>query len=1494
LEHWHTGSNLGVGRLGLDDFLLGAAAPQIENVELGGMMTQAIARNRYEVLLQDVGSAERFVRQSLALLESDFRHLALLALGDWARLGIVSHDLFQAVASLQRPSWGMWNGLITALSKARKSTLRTAGDAERDRIEQAGALQTVLMQFELRLDREVAESLKPLCELTRSVLPKKLRAKSVLTLPITLRNRVAHDAPTAIGWWEDAARAIRALVEYHAHMSPLALLIDDQQEFSSPWFFVGDDGTPWSFNGLANDMAVIYVSPDGESRFEPDRTQDAMLAFQLLLGKSEAQETDFRSLLSKLAPEDIKGVLMGDYLVGRPIGSGGFATVHVGRQLSTGRKMAIKILHDGQSDRIQERFHQEARFLSRLEHSNIVSVYGYGEETWSAPRAFSLSDEEWFQTFSKSAPVKSYIAMEWVDGGTLDKEFEKAGGDRNSNVQLAEWFSQAAASLSAVHNAGLVHRDIKPSNLMINEEGTIKLMDFGIARAQDKDRTLQTTTGNAFGTPAYMSPEQIRSVDREAEVGPPTDVYSLCATFYELFTRRRVYDHDTVGLEMVTTKKLSGERPERPSGSAKHLPWELETIVMGGLEADVADRYLTMDELKRDIDHFLADEPIQYQKPTLSRRLRLGYRRNRTLSNVVVGFLLIVFSGSAYYLNSLDGKNQELVGKNQQLTRKTAEAVSARAEAETEKTEAIRQKGIAQEERDEANWQRDTAEHEVYLNHVASAGREWDARNGAAAWPHLRACSTDLRGWEYRHLYARFTRHLKTFKGHKEEVTDVAYSPNGDLVASASHDGMIKLWDTKTGRHKNTLAGHLHVVSSIAFSPNGKKIVSGSWDTKVKIWDTDAPAGQGALTIQAHTTPVSAVAFSPDGKLVATSGTLLADLKLWNAETGAMVKDLKGHNFQISSIAFAPDGNRMTSAGWDGSLFVWDVHTGAQLMTLAGHEGRVSGVAYSPDGSVIVSSGNAGLVISWDPDTGKAIRTIKTGETFLNDVLFMSDGKRVMTCGQAGALRVWELATGKEKLLLQGHSGSVTSISLSPDGNRLVSGSWDNTIKLWDSNIQPHTKTLFGHEGRVSAVAYSSDGKSVLSGSWDGTARLWDIEQKKEIRKWDEVGGHAVALSPDGKRAVFGAVPVRVCDTETGEELLKLDGHNGRVFTIAYSPTGDRIVTGGRDDLLIVWDAITGERLHTLAGHTRYVLCSTFTPDGLRVLSGAGDGTMKLWDVTNGELIHTYEGHTGNVAGVAVSPDGSMFVSASHDNTLKVWDANTGDELRTLEGHNNMVSSVAFLPDSSRIVSGGWDNTVKLWDSKSGKGTLTLQGHQNCVLSICVSPDGNLIVSGGQDDAIKVWDSRTGKEHVDAADVAEKSNDFFAAAFHLRRLIEPSDSKSKKQRALAERLAYAESILPDQEPLIAVVRKFHKKELEKLAALPPPVEQLISTELLYSTHAIVLLNPEIQPVLQLTMEQRKQLASLFDKLLDEGLNVLTPEQRAIWDAELVKAEQDQE
>ncbi len=270
-----------------------------------------------------------------------------------------------------------------------------------------------------------------------------------------------------------------------------------------------------------------------------------------------------------------------------------------------------------------------------------------------------------------------------------------------------------------------------------------------------------------------------------------------------------------------------------------------------------------------------------------------------------------------------------------------------------------------------------------------------------------------------------------------------------------------------------------------------------------------------------------------------------------------------------------------------------------------------------------------------------------------------------------------------------------------------------------------------------------------------GDFRLW--EWGRLIRACHQelltLRGHSesvtsVAFSPDGNRMVTGSQDgtANVWDAESGLEIASLKGHTSYVYSVSFSPDGRRVATGSYDRTAKVWEMESGKEILTLKGHLSGVSSVAFCPDGNRVLTGSNDNTAKLWDARDGDEILTLTGHLNGVNSVAVSPEGKRAATASDDNTAKVWDIESGDLILTLSAHSGFVRSVAFSPDGKRIATGSWDSTARVWDAESGDEILTLRGHSKYVMSVSFSPDGRRLATGGYDNTAKVWDTTTGRE----------------------------------------------------------------------------------------------------------------------------------------------------
>ena len=529
------------------------------------------------------------------------------------------------------------------------------------------------------------------------------------------------------------------------------------------------------------------------------------------------------------------------------------------------------------------------------------------------------------------------------------------------------------------------------------------------------------------------------------------------------------------------------------------------------------------------------------------------------------------------------------------------------------------------------------------------------------------------------------------------------------------------------------LGGHTDTVLSIGFSPDGLTLASGGHDEIIRLWDAET----GALlnTLEGHTSWIDSVAYSPDGRTLA-SGSHDRTIRLWDVKTGALLNTLEGHTGVVNSVAYSPDGRTLASGG--STIRLWDVKTGALLNTLEGHTGPgVSSVAYSPDGRTLASGGST--IRLWDAETGAPLNTLEGHTRYVSSVAYSPDGRTLASGSDDRTIRLWDVKTGTLLNTLEGHTSWIDSIAYSPDGRTLASGGHDDTIRLWDVKTGTLLNTLEGHTVRVYSIAYSPDGLTLASGGYDEIIRLWDAKTGAPLRTL----GHtdrvfSVGFSPDGRTlAGSGDNTIRLWDAKTGAPLRTLEGF--WVQSVAYSPDGRTLASGG--STIRLWDVKTGTLLNTLEGHTHTVFSIAYSPDG-RTLASGGGHTIRLWDVKTGALLNTLEGHTRYVSSVAYSPDGRTLASGGR-HTIRLWDAKTGTLLNTLEGHTHTVFSIAYSPDGRTLASGSDDRTIRLWDVKTGTLLNTLEGHTSWIDSIAYSPDGRTLASGSND-TIRLWDVKTG------------------------------------------------------------------------------------------------------------------------------------------------------
>ena len=557
-------------------------------------------------------------------------------------------------------------------------------------------------------------------------------------------------------------------------------------------------------------------------------------------------------------------------------------------------------------------------------------------------------------------------------------------------------------------------------------------------------------------------------------------------------------------------------------------------------------------------------------------------------------------------------------------------------------------------------------------------------------------------------------------------VSSVAFSPDGKTLAigtaiitfnDASESSPAQLWNVATRQqisNLNTSSNYGDSVGSVAFSPNGKTLALGGVHGGLPgaaawLWNTatghliGAPLTTGGIVI-------SSVAFSPDGKTLAAGGddsNGKAVVWLWNTATGHQIgAPLTTGGNMITSVAFSPDGKTLATGGNDGTARLWNVATRQQVSNpLTNSGGSVTSVAFSPDGNILATGDEDGTAQLWDVSV--AVNTLmgtpvpgvssRTGS-----VAFSPDGKTIATGDDSdGTVRIRDIATGKQTgNPLTSDGAPARSIAFSPDGKTLATsagfvdaagGNISQPARLWDAATGRQIATIPSDWSAsifttADSVAFSPDGKTLAVGgdSARGLGALWlwntaTLRQIGSVRTPAILNGGvtSVAFSPDGKTLAAGGINGgfnagssesegaiwiwSLASSPKAGNSLRIGG--GPVTSVAFSPDGKTLATGGDDGTARLWNVATLQQVsNPLTSGGGPVTSLAFSPDGKTLAVGGtddndGDGTVQLWDVATSEQIgDVLNPGSGAVSSMAFSPAGKTLAAADGNGPARLWD----------------------------------------------------------------------------------------------------------------------------------------------------------------------------------------------------------------------------------------------
>jgi WD40 repeat protein len=1058
------------------------------------------------------------------------------------------------------------------------------------------------------------------------------------------------------------------------------------------------------------------------------------------------------------------------------LGRGGMGVVYRARQVGLNRPVALKMILSGGHASAADlaRFRTEAEAIARLQHPNVVQVYEVGEQG--------------------GLP---YFSLEFCGGGSLAARLDGTPWEPKRAAALVETLARA---MEAAHARQIVHRDLKPANVLLADDGTPKVTDFGLAKQLDSGAG-QTASGAILGTPSYMAPEQANG---GKDIGPAADVYALGAILYELLTGRPPFRAAT---PLDTVLQVVSEEPVAPGRLNSKTPRDLETVCLKCLAKEAMRRYASAEALAEDLRRYQSGEPIAARPVG---RLERGWRwcrRNPVVAGLLAAVVIVTAGG---FTGTLWQKH--LAEANAEV------AVHRQAEAEAQREEQRRAVYAAHMGLIRQAWEGDQ------LDHVLDLLEEHRPRIG----------EPDLRGFEWYYW-------KRLLHGESAVVRLASEFPDGAILSADGSRFMShgpRVWDVATGRLRldrprppdllrvgwgSGLGSGLNS-RGLCLSRDGRRAaetrvsVQGPDSCTLTVVDVDSGRELYVTQVAAAGPQDVHLAFSPDGTRLAVvwpgspaqdrrpardGGLAVHDLAaggplfqqpflatanfgLWgmpdnrrlivstleqkppagdpprsawvvrvvvfDAMSGERLSDLPLPAYAVLE-AVSPDGARL--AVWDQvpkQLKVLDAATGRELATPTAMAAR--NLCFSPDGARLAGqSYRPSAVHVWDVATGAELFTFRTNA---NQIAFRSDPAQLVTLDMqttgmswaglpmagAYAIKTWDLAPRPERApglaLPDGPDAQV----LTQDGRRSVALKRKNLDPVEPAKSSPRPERLTPTEWHVSDD--SGRGVARFDGPTEDLARYFGYAKGLDVLPTPRSG--TAVLSPDGTKLAIGRKP-------SGPGRGPPDSQPAR------GPSG----------AWVIWDVDAGRelcRLDLLWTST----AQAFSADG-RLFAGAHglysplDGLsaprVTVWDAATGHVVRDLPLPGFRPTEVALSPDGRRLVVLiiEDDSTvLRAYDVATGAECGrgTLPRRGVFGTGLVYSPDGRRLAAtgaavGSGSQEVYVWDAAALEREPRKLGHGGAVGTLTFSPDGRrLACLGGRE--IKVWDPATGQELLSLTD----------------------------------------------------------------------------------------------------------------------------------------------
>ena len=582
----------------------------------------------------------------------------------------------------------------------------------------------------------------------------------------------------------------------------------------------------------------------------------------------------------------------------------------------------------------------------------------------------------------------------------------------------------------------------------------------------------------------------------------------------------------------------------------------------------------------------------------------------------------------------------------------------------------------------------------------------------------------------------------------EESVSSLAFSPDGELLATGTNKGDIIIYNIYNGVEIEILGEDQDPspINSLAFSPDGKLLAAGTHEGSIIIYNMYSDEVIEIFEEDQDSSPIDLLAFSPDGELLAFSINGKA-IKIWRVETDLdyieklksdldYIKKLKSKGYSLKDIIelrkkdFSADNIEMVIK-WINTCKSYNIPPIEEYLKIKENVIKTYPNATSLEIFEILSLiDNFEDAIQfmneyfqfWKKEGFDPIQTKELKEEgFTFEEIKLLNDLNINPYESKGLIQT-----------LEGHSDSVEVLAFSPDGKLLASSSNDAVIKIWDVNSGDLVKTLEGHSDSVEVLAFSPDGKFLVSGSNDKTIKIWDVNNGKVVK------------------------------TLEGLSFVR---------SVVFLPDERLLAVNERGETIEIWDVYSSKVIKTLDGHSDYLSSIVFSPDGKLLACGSWYKNIKIWDVNNGNLVGTFDKDETFINSLAFSPDGKFLAAGTHEGIIRYPDSTglskipAGDAIyildvdknkivKTLEEYANSVISIAFSPDGEFLASVVYIHDyehctyrITIWNINSEESIKIYERDIN-FKSLVFSPDGKFLAAGSYSGTIKIWKVRTDFDYI--------------------------------------------------------------------------------------------------------------------------------------------------